>query len=297
MKHVVARKVVKLATKKMEKKDMQYYTQKKDVEHVLEDRDIAYSVQFCMDHYMPKKKISKNLYILDIHGGAWMYGKKELNRHFCMHLANGGYSVFNMDYGLAPDYSVKQQIQQIFEALQFIQEHKKDYGLENARVCLCGDSAGAHLASLAACIVRDKELQKVYEVNAQGIHVAALLLQHGVYDLTPLKKAKTRPFKILYHWLFPNETSTLKHVDCLDAILDEQWDIPMFLLSSKEDKIFSFQTIRLEQKLIQLKIPHEALIWDASYDTLQHVFHIIDPDKPESKESVQRMLKFLNNLS
>ncbi|MEG0735241.1 MAG: hypothetical protein RR441_00135, partial [Longicatena sp.] len=108
---------------------------------------------------------------------------------------------------------------------------------------------------------------------------------------------KTRPFKILYHWLFPNETNTLKHVDCLDAILDEQWDIPMFLLSSKEDKIFSFQTIRLEQKLIQLKIPHEALIWDASYDTLQHVFHIIDPDKPESKESVQRMLKFLNNLS
>ena len=40
--------------------------------------------------------------VVDIHGGGWMYGDRELNRNYCMALAAQGYAVMGMSYRLLP---------------------------------------------------------------------------------------------------------------------------------------------------------------------------------------------------
>ena len=34
--------------------------------------------------------------VVDVHGGGWMYGDRQLNRSYCMYLASRGYAVMGM---------------------------------------------------------------------------------------------------------------------------------------------------------------------------------------------------------
>lgn len=55
--------------------------------------------------------------IIDIHGGGWMYGTKEINKNYCLVLAQNDYVVVNINYRLAPDFSVADQLRDCFSPL------------------------------------------------------------------------------------------------------------------------------------------------------------------------------------
>ena len=55
--------------------------------------------------------------VLSIHGGGWMSGVKENNRNFCIRLAERGFTVFNVNYSLAPKASLRDQLFDITAAL------------------------------------------------------------------------------------------------------------------------------------------------------------------------------------
>lgn len=286
--------LIKAMTKNMEQEDEKLYALKQEVSGVIEKSDIVYAKDLRMDYYVPKNSIrNEQVYIVDVHGGAWVYGDKKLNRHFCMHLAKRGFLTFNLNYDLIPTVTVKQQVQQIITALHYIHEHETAYGIQKQKVCLSGDSAGAHLVSLVAAICRDKNLQKEYQVDCQNIHVDALLLQHGIYDLKPMKQSHNLYMKKLYQMMFPSRDI---QTDCLWSCVDATWNIPTFLLSSAKDDTFAIQTMKLTQRFDELHVPYDLLYWDEQYCKLRHVFHIAFPDWSESQITFDRMANFLNQL-
>lgn len=83
--------------------------------------------------------------MVDIHGGGWMYGDRQLNRNYCMYLASRGYAVMGMSYRLVPEVTVAGQVQDVFASLHWLAEHSTEYGFDLSRVLLTGDSAGGHL--------------------------------------------------------------------------------------------------------------------------------------------------------
>ena len=100
--------------------------------------------------------------IVDIHGGGWMYGDRELNQAYCMYLASQGWAVMGMSYRLLPEVDLREQIQDVFASFHWLERHAGTYGLDLDRLCLTGDSAGGHLDGLAACIQLDSSLQELY---------------------------------------------------------------------------------------------------------------------------------------
>ena len=56
--------------------------------------------------------------VVDIHGGGWMYGDRELNRNYCMALAAQGYAVMGMSYRLLPQVDLRGQVQDVFASLR-----------------------------------------------------------------------------------------------------------------------------------------------------------------------------------
>lgn len=211
-----------------------------------------------------------------------------------MHLASYGFPIFNINYGLVPNYTVKQQVQQIIQALHFIHDNAKQYDIENYQLCLAGDSAGAHLVGLISCIALDKQLQKQYEVDCDGIHINCLLLQHGIYDLEPIRNSKMFYMKKLYSWMFPKDE--LHRINSLSQLITKEWKIPIYLLSSENDKMFCIQTKQFVNKLSTLNVNYKLLLWDKSYNNLRHVFHIALPDIAESQMTYQSMAKFLKGI-
>ena len=61
--------------------------------------------------------------VVDIHGGGWMYGDRELNRAYCMYLASQGWAVMGMSYRLLPEVDLRGQVQDVFASFRWLEHH------------------------------------------------------------------------------------------------------------------------------------------------------------------------------
>ena len=101
--------------------------------------------------------------IIDIHGGAWIYGTKEINAHYCQGLTKYGYCVVNINYRIITEEgkgTFPAILNDCFAAFKWVEENISDYGGDLNDVYLTGDSAGAHLAAMCVAINGDKKLRE-----------------------------------------------------------------------------------------------------------------------------------------
>jgi acetyl esterase len=85
------------------------------------------------------------------HGGGLVAGSLEthdrIGRALCK---SGGVRVVSVDYRLAPEHRFPAAVEDAQAALRHISGHAADFGIDAARLGICGDSAGATLAA-ATC--------------------------------------------------------------------------------------------------------------------------------------------------
>ena len=110
-----------------------------------------------LDIYRPRDAEGKIPVIIDVHGGGWVYGDKVLYSHYCMDMARRGFAVVNFNYRLAPRNRFPAGFEDMNDAVRFTLEHGEEYGLDLRNVFLVGDSAGAHMAAMYACMCADPE--------------------------------------------------------------------------------------------------------------------------------------------
>lgn len=90
--------------------------------------------------------------IVAVHGGGFQFGDKAGYGNWGPFLAARGYALFSINYRLAKPgrKSFPMAAQDVKAAVQFIKHNAAQWQLDPARVALMGDSAGGHLAALAA---------------------------------------------------------------------------------------------------------------------------------------------------
>ena len=91
------------------------------------------------------------LAVVNVHGGAWRVGDKDLGtRFFFRRLAAQGHAVLDIAYSLWPEADIPAMIAEVKEAVLWIKDNGRRHGVDPDRIVLMGGSAGAHLALLAA---------------------------------------------------------------------------------------------------------------------------------------------------
>jgi acetyl esterase/lipase len=88
--------------------------------------------------------------VLLLHGGAWQHGDKSSMSGTGQALAARGYAVFAINYRLAPGATYPAQLQDMQQAVRWLQAHAGAYRLDMNRLAAWGYSAGGHLAALLA---------------------------------------------------------------------------------------------------------------------------------------------------
>ena len=93
--------------------------------------------------------------IVHVHGGGWRRGSRReplpvLGADFYDRLAAEGFAVAAIDYRLSGEARFPAPLDDVRTAIGWVGEHAAGYGLDTGRVYLWGDSAGGHLALLAA---------------------------------------------------------------------------------------------------------------------------------------------------
>lgn len=86
-----------------------------------------------------------------VHGGAWRLGDKDMGtRPFFRRLAGQGHVILDIAYTLWPQGDIPTMVSEVKQAILWMKENGKVYGVEPERIVLMGGSAGGHLALLTA---------------------------------------------------------------------------------------------------------------------------------------------------
>jgi acetyl esterase len=129
--------------------------------------------------FKPKKP---NGIVIDIHGGGWCLGNadgSDAGNEKTALKCNA--VVISIDYKLAPENPIPNQINDCTEAIRWVlQNAKKEFGVE--KIVLQGNSAGAHLA--VASVLK---LKGNMTLDAR---IVGLNLIYGIYDLSKTPSAR-----------------------------------------------------------------------------------------------------------
>jgi acetyl esterase/lipase len=148
------------------------------------ERDIAFGEagrRNYLDIYLPEGDVEDAPVLLQVHGGAWILGKKEEQGVPLMqHLAGKGWVCVAINYRLSPRDTWPAQAVDVKRAIHWIRENIAAYGGDPAYIAITGGSAGGHLTALTALTPNTPEWQPGFEDADTSVQLA--VPHYGVYD-------------------------------------------------------------------------------------------------------------------
>jgi acetyl esterase/lipase len=116
-----------------------------------------------------------------VHGGGWVIGHRERQGLPLMkHMARRGWVCVSVDYRLSPRATFPDHLVDVKRALAWVRAHADELGADTSFLAIAGNSAGGHLAALAALTANDPRYQPCFE--EEDTHVDACVGFYGVYD-------------------------------------------------------------------------------------------------------------------
>lgn len=215
--------------------------------------------------------------IVSVHGGGWVYGDKELYQFYCMSLAQRGFAVVNFTYRLAPEHKYPAQMEDINRVMEWIFQNGESFGFDLESVFLVGDSAGAHLAGLYACICTNPVYASGYSFAVPaGFVPKALALNCGVYVPVPTgdvpalvhEQVDDLPKELMPGGCTIEEAEFINVTNHITSAFP-----PVFLMTATED-FCRPQAVYLETVLKELGVPYVFQIYGEEDHPLYHVFHV-----------------------
>jgi acetyl esterase/lipase len=144
----------------------------------IEGRDLR------LDVYSPPENAVKNgASVIVVHGGSWRSGERSDFPQWNRWLAAQGFTVFDVDYRLAPQPNYLTATGDVKCAVRWVKEHAAEFGVSPDRIALFGRSAGAHLALLAAYSAEDERLPATCAEKQQDEKIRAVVSFYAPTDL------------------------------------------------------------------------------------------------------------------
>jgi acetyl esterase/lipase len=129
--------------------------------------------------------------LLHVHGGGWTGGTRGESSLWNREMAGRGFQVFDVEYRLAPQASITDEVGDVKCALGWIAEHAATYDVDAQRISVLGGSAGGNLAMLAAYSSGDPALPPSCDVPT--VRVRSVVNLYGPSDLTDLyRRSRSR---------------------------------------------------------------------------------------------------------
>ena len=251
-----------------------------------------------LDLYRPKDAEGKLPVLLNIHGGAWVYGNKKVYAPYCMYLATQGFAVVNASYRLAPKHTFPAPLEDVGAMVEWVVDHAEEYGLDVSNLFFVGDSAGAHLATAYTAI----QLNEAYAKSFPGIKVderfipKGLLLNCGVFDIEVEWKKQGRALTPFLTDLL-GEKPTVESVKQMSPAQFITSDFPSVHLTTSNGDFLRKHSYRLKEVLEKKSVEVVFKEYGEKKKPQGHVFHLNLKNKvgqecnADQLEFVKQMMK------
>lgn len=149
--------------------------------------------------FSPKKyhNAKKPLFIY-IHGGGWISGLTDMRNSYVAQWAKKGFFAASISYSYAPQKVFPFQLQEIFNAIDFIADHADEYNIDLSNIVIAGESAGGYYISyVASCINDNSSIEKLGLTfrHKDDIKIKAVVSHCGCYDLKRLTNSDKKQSK------------------------------------------------------------------------------------------------------
>ena len=248
-----------------------------------------------VDLWTPKDRAEKLPVLFYTHGGSFVSGGKYYVRGLSKWVAQMGFAVVTVEYGLAPEYHLFDQLRQVASALNWVEQNADKYGFDLDRVVAGGDSAGGYLSAMTTALSCDKELQKKFDLDF-NVRFCAGWYNCALYDFNlMLEKGFT---KFLVKVLTP-EVLGVKLKESFDVEPKEFWSItdninadfpPCCLIYSKKDSVCPGQTEAFMKRLDELGVRYESAFSTKSSDNHCYSLNWKSPASQEANALVRDFL-------
>lgn len=253
--------------------------------------DEKYELCVCdrvLDIYTPANAKDDEMFIL-FHGGAFAYGCKELDKNFCMHLAQAsGIAVANIGYRLLPHTNLKGLLTDLFEGISYLVREKNIRKFHTT-----GDSAGGYLAVLVAILLNSTEARKECGLSEYDTVLA------GGDGVEPVRALTTNPI-CGSHRHHPRRFCGI--------YFDPEKQMPSYIYDlTKAIKLYGCPPVSMctgdfddmqKENAIFLKFLNKAgipVLFDKAVSVddrrMHHVYQIAHPDWPESQHVIEMICK------
>ncbi|MFS8068272.1 MAG: alpha/beta hydrolase fold domain-containing protein [Byssovorax sp.] len=245
-----------------------------------------------LDVYRSRERPPRCPVLLQIHGGAWMIGRKEEQALPLMtRLAAHGWVCIAASYRLSPGATFPEHLIDVKAAIRWIREHGAEYGADPDFIVISGGSAGGHLSALAALTPNDPEYQPGFE--DADTRVQGCVPFYGVYDFTDRRShwGKSLLLPMLERYVFKvlrkdagdafDRASPMSRVNA-DAP-------PFFVIHGSRDTLVPAQDARIFVELLRA-VSKEPVAY-AELPGAQHAFEVFPSERTmHAVHGVERFL-------
>jgi acetyl esterase/lipase len=220
-----------------------------------------------LDIFLPTLKNANNgASVIVVHGGSWSGGERNDFPRWNEWLAANGFTVFDVDYRLAPQPNFSTATADIKTAVRWAKKHAEEFSIDPDRVALLGRSAGAHLALVAAYTAGDTRLHPEVLEDAS---VRAVVSLYGPVDMVWAYSCKGNPRVLdgpstMVNFLggAPHESDELLERYLATSPIEyvSADTPPTLMVHGGLDMLVSYKNVFfLDEKLTAANVPHETL--------------------------------------
>lgn len=257
--------------------------------------------EMSLDVYLPATASENSgASVVVVHGGSWNGGVRSDFPQWNWRLAEAGFTVFDIDYRLAPQPNYLTATGDVKCAIGWIGKNAERFNIDSDRIALLGRSAGAHLALLTAYSSGDDRLpSSCSEINL-AVKIRAVVSLYAPIDLlwaydNPANSRVIDGPQTLSNFLggSPHDSNDLRERYVLASPTSHvnRGTPPTLIIHGGKDQLVRRENLQfLDQKLSAFNISHKTLLFPYA----QHGFdYNINGWGSQVTERV--MLEFLSN--
>jgi acetyl esterase len=233
------------------------------------------------------------------HGGGWTSGDKSSLTKYCASQATAGMVVVNVNYRMAPLFTMRHMLQDAEAALDWVGREIEAYGGDPGTVIIGGDSAGGQIAALLAAARGENELAAHFALRGSYATRIVGVVQHcSAVDFSVILERGFILSLEFVRMLLPHRGHGLALAEAARYLSPIEWVTgafpPVFVSTSEKDPFYR-ANLNFIEKLASLEVDVDVLIFDRTARNTRHTWQQ-NYRFPESQEVYRRLQAFVGRF-